>query len=340
MTVDTSPIAMTDAAPQADPRLEELAQIIRVYTEVTDKLEKSHAMLGSEVERLQKELASSDAQLQRSRRLAALGEMAAGIAHEIRNPLGAIQLYAGMLVQDMATLAQHASFTDSQAGATIHEAGETARKIAAAVRGLDAIVNDVLTFSREMQPRAVKLGVPAVLGRCVEAIWPIVLQADIRLILPDADTRPELNSMVLLADPELLHQAMLNLMRNAVDALTGRGMSDASDRRMWLDAPREGAHVVLIVRDSGPGIDEQAIDRIFNPFFTTRDTGTGLGLAIVHRIADAHGGAIAVHNDNGAVFELSLPAALGQASVEAEVVMHADSIHSNLLKAQPAEAQR
>ncbi len=336
MSADTPSISMTDAAPQADPRLEELAQIIRVYTQVTDKLEKSHAMLGSEVERLQKELASTDAQLQRSRRLAALGEMAAGIAHEIRNPLGAIQLYAGMLVEDMATLQQQANLNPDASSQTLHEAGQTARKIAAAVRGLDAIVNDVLTFSREMQPRAVRLGVPAVLGRCVEAIWPVVMQADIRLILPDADTRPELDDMTLLADPELLHQAMLNLLRNAVEAITTRQGSDAGSRSLWLDARREGTHVVLVVRDSGPGIDEQAIDRIFNPFFTTRDTGTGLGLAIVHRIADAHGGAVAVHNDNGAVFELSLPAALGQT----DIVMHADSLDTNWLRPQPAEAQR
>lgn len=324
MTASTSAIPMPDIAPQADPRLEELAQIIRAYTQVTDKLEKSHAMLGSEVERLQKELASTDAQLQRSRRLAALGEMAAGIAHEIRNPLGAIQLYAGMLEEDMTTLSQQATGHPQQSVAIIQEAAQTARKIASAVRGLDSIVNDVLTFSREMQPRAVSLGVPAVLGRCAEAIWPVVTQANIRLILPDADTRPELDHLMLLADPELLHQAMLNLMRNAVDAITSHKAGDLASRTIWLDARREGTHVVLIVRDSGPGIPEQAIDRIFNPFFTTRDTGTGLGLAIVHRIADAHGGAIAAFNDQGAVFELSLPAVVGQ-----DASMHLPAMNSN-----------
>ncbi len=78
---------------------------------------------------------------------------------------------------------------------------------------------------------------------------------------------------------------------------------------LTLDARREGPMVVLVVRDTGPGIAQQDIDRIFNPFFTTRNTGTGLGLAIVHRIVDAHGGSIAVHNDHGAVFpeSASLP---------------------------------
>src|SRR5438874_677245 len=94
--------SISSSADMAQSReLDDLAQVIRAYTQVTQRLERSHQMLHDEVARLQRELASSDAQLQRSRRLAALGEMAAGIAHEIRNPLAAIQLYAGILVEDL-----------------------------------------------------------------------------------------------------------------------------------------------------------------------------------------------------------------------------------------------
>ncbi|MEX2213090.1 MAG: histidine kinase dimerization/phospho-acceptor domain-containing protein [Phycisphaeraceae bacterium] len=85
-------------------RLDDLARIIRAYNDVTDKLQRSHEALHDEVSRLQHELSGANAQLQRGKRLAALGEMAAGIAHEIRNPLGAIQLYAGMIAQDLGAV--------------------------------------------------------------------------------------------------------------------------------------------------------------------------------------------------------------------------------------------
>jgi K+-sensing histidine kinase KdpD len=100
-----------------------------------------------------------------------------------------------------------------------------------------------------------------------------------------------------------MHRALVNLIRNATQAMPDGGT-------LTLEASRDETAVHLVVRDTGPGIGDEAVDRIFNPFFTTRDTGTGLGLAIVHRILDAHGGSIAVHNDpsaGGAVFTLSLP---------------------------------
>lgn len=320
----------TPATLAPDARLDDLAQIIQAYTQVTDKLEKSHGLLGAEVERLQKELASTDAQLQRSRRLAALGEMAAGIAHEVRNPLAAIQLYAGMLEEDLVSL--HETAADDTSRHTLQGASSTARKIASAVRGLDAVVNDVLVFSREMTPRPVRVSVPVVLGRAVEAIWPVLEQSKIRLMLPDADERPEVDDLFLLADPELLQQAMLNLLRNATEAMMAKRETQHGPAVLTLDARRDGAHVVLIIKDTGPGIAEASIDRIFNPFFTTRDTGTGLGLAIVHRIADAHGGAVAVHNDHGAVFELSLPAAAQSPSIQTNNHTH---IANNLHDASP-----
>jgi signal transduction histidine kinase len=100
-------------------------------------------------------------------------------------------------------------------------------------------------------------------------------------------------------------------VRNAVEAMADprsrRHRSDRRPRVLTLAARREDGLIVLTVRDTGPGIADDDVDRIFNPFFTTRNTGTGLGLAIVHRIVDAHGGTIAVHNDGGAVFELALP---------------------------------
>ena len=282
----------TDLAVSPSPtdRVDDLAQIIRAYNQVTENLRTSHETLRAEVVRLQEALASSDAQLQRARRLAALGEMAAGIAHEIRNPLAAIRLFAEVMVHDLARAGVDGTVTD------------TARKIASAVMGLDAIVDDVLAFAKETTLRPVDLDVEPMLAKVLEAVggteqWQCVTVR--RLGAPDPD-------LALHADPALLHQAILNIVRNAIDAMAENGGT------LYIGAlanPDADGQIVLTVRDTGPGISDEAIDRIFNPFFTTRNTGTGLGLAIVHRIIDAHGGSISVHNDGGAVFEIRLPAA-------------------------------
>jgi signal transduction histidine kinase len=264
-------------------RLEELGQIIQTYNQVTEKLQRSHETLTAEVQRLQVELASANAALQRSRRLAALGEMAAGIAHEVRNPLATIGLYARLMEKDL---------TDRPEQAT------TARKIAQAVRSLDAVVNDVLAFAAEMKPHRIQTPVHPLLERAIETVGPMIGQHNIRVIL---QVTPE--ELIGPLDPELMHRALVNLIRNAAQAMEQGGT-------LTLNARIDGGSLCIIIRDTGPGISEQAIDRIFNPFFTTRATGTGLGLAIVHRIIDVHGGSIEVHNDpqaSGAIFTLTLP---------------------------------
>ncbi|MEX0744252.1 MAG: ATP-binding protein [Phycisphaeraceae bacterium] len=284
-----------------DGRMADLAEIIQAYNAVTDKLQHSHERLQSEVLRLRRELASTNAQLQRSKRLSALGEMAAGIAHEIRNPLAAIQLYASMVIEDLDAA------TDEPRPDV---AADNARKIASAVRGLNGIVMDVLSFAREIQPQPRRLQVRDVFERVIDAHRPAIEAAHVIVTCGDDAEQP----IEIDADPDLLHQALLNLVRNAVDA-----MADREQRELTLDAAEDEAGVLLTVRDTGPGIADDDIDRIFNPFFTTRNTGTGLGLAIVHRIVDAHGGSIAVHNEaadaggpdsaGGAVFQLTLSVA-------------------------------
>ncbi len=278
-------------------RLDDLAGIIRAYTEVTDKLQRSHEALHDEVARLQRELTGANAQLQRSKRLAALGEMAAGIAHEVRNPLAAIQLYAEMIVEDVQAVAQ-----GRRPAGALCEPAETAGKIASAVRGLNGIVGDVLSFAREIRPQLREVEVSLLLDRAVSLHAPAFAAGGIAVARDDRH-RP---AVVACVDPDLIVQALLNLVRNAVDAMMIAG--SAQPRQLTLDARGEQSQLVLVVRDTGPGIAEAHIDRIFNPFFTTRSTGTGLGLAIVHRIVDAHGGTISVYNDGGAVFEVRLPA--------------------------------
>lgn len=267
---------------ETDQRVADLRQIIDAYNQVTEKLQKSHDTLTDQVVRLQQELASANSELQRSKRLAALGEMAAGIAHEIRNPLASIQLYVRMLEEDLVRMPAQLEIT---------------RKVAQAVRGLNGIVTDVLTFARELKIVPAPVTAGALFARAVEAIGPMVQQKQLQVTVAGDDDE----SMVLRCDRELMHQVLLNLVRNAAEAVESGG-------RIRLTAAREsGDRIRLQIADDGPGIDEQVIDRIFNPFFTTRNTGTGLGLAIVHRIVDAHGGTISVDHDGGAVFTLIMP---------------------------------
>lgn len=275
---------MTPQTPPNMPTAEDLAQIIQAYNTVTERLQKTHEQLSGEVVRLRKELASTNAQLQRSKRLAALGEMAAGIAHEIRNPLAAIHLYAGMLRDDLKRMKPQQ---------------DIATKIASAVRGLEGIVTDVLTFSREMQPDMRSCNVLELFARAIDMQKPAILQHN---IVVDDEALDE--AITVHVDHELMHCALTNIIRNAIEA-----MANVHEASLTLSAESDETEQVikLTIRDNGPGIDTDDIDRIFNPFFTTRNTGTGLGLAIVHRIVDAHAGSILVHNDNGAVFELILP---------------------------------
>lgn len=278
----------------------ELAELMSAFTAVTGRLEQTHEVLRQEVARLQGELHRANEQIERSRRLAALGEMAAGIAHEIRNPLGSIRLYAAMLEEDLADRPKERSM---------------AGKIAAAVRGLNGVVGDVLSFARELRVAAVGVGSHAALVRAAEAAW-FERANGVEVVGP---TGPDVE---VAADAELLHQALVNVVRNALEAMT---LSRACEggHRLALEVVTGGdGFAGLVVSDTGDGLSAEVVERMFNPFFTTRAQGTGLGLAIVHRILDAHGGRVVAGNvpqGRGARVELWLPrwggAAVGDGKV-------------------------
>jgi len=267
----------TVAHPDADGMSAgDLADLIGVFNEVTAKLERTHEQLRDEVSRLNAELQDANEELQRSKRLAALGEMAAGISHEIRNPLGSIKLHTRMLLEDL----------EGMPGAC-----ETVRKIDAAVRGLDRIVGDVLAFSREIRVRACEHDTAGVLAEALDAC-----AAETRGLR--TTTRVARDASSIVCDAHLVRQALVNLIRNAAQACRDAGGSSitlAAERSPDTEGVKGGVEVRII--DDGPGLDPGVIERIFNPFFTTRAAGTGLGLAIVHRIAEAHGGCVRVRNN-------------------------------------------
>ncbi len=267
---------------------EDLGELLQEMNAVTARLQASHETLQREVARLNRELREANESLERSRRLAALGEMAAGIAHEIRNPLGAIALSAQALERGVEDARERARI---------------ARRIVEGVRGLDAIVRDVLSFARDLRPRICPIDARALLDGVVQSVCVGELARGV-----DVEVRVE-GSGEIAADGGLLRQALINIARNALEALARVG----HERRLVLSSLEEGEVCVLRVSDSGTGIDARTLERMFNPFFTTRASGTGLGLAIVHRIVDAHRGQVRVRSGEdselgrGTTFEIRLP---------------------------------
>jgi len=258
---------------------EDLAELIGTFNEVTTRLQSSHESLQREVARLRRELGEANDALERSRRLAALGEMAAGIAHEIRNPLGSIALYARLLEED---LEDHP------------EQRETAGKVRRAVHGLERIVRDVLAFAREIRVDRRPATPGEIIDAAVDAVFAATFQSCVRLVRRDAPDIPP-----LCADAGLLTQALTNVLRNAAEAVDDHGGGEVAielERREAASADADGPGAMIRVIDDGPGVTPEVVERMFNPFFTTRKAGTGLGLAIVHRIVDAHAGRVRVRN--------------------------------------------
>jgi two-component system, NtrC family, sensor kinase len=245
----------------------------------------------AELERTNRELAEARASWIRSERLAALGRLASGIAHEVGNPLGAI-----------------AGFTEVARGRLGPGSGEVEdllRRIAAESARIDRLVRDMLDFARPADPVCLPIAIRPVVESALRLarVQPRFKDVDPVLDLP-GDLPP------VLADEGRLAQVLLNLLLNAGDAMGGRG-------RVRVEAIRDGGGVQMRVADEGPGIPPEHLARIFDPFFTTKapGTGTGLGLSVSHRLMEAMGGRIDARNapPGGAVFELWLPAEGGGA---------------------------
>lgn len=287
-------MTMLTANANAGPQLnaDELSDLLNSVNVVTRQLHDTHRSLQQQVARLQNELSAAHAQLERSRALAALGEMAAGIAHEIRNPVASIQLYAQALAEDLAEQPEQRAFCD---------------KMRFAIERLDAIVGDVLTFARDTSVRTRTVASERLFDDAITTCEVLLAQHDV--------TIERNGSIDFPCDGALVVRALSNVIQNAAQAMAAADVPHATIRLLSKKGKHRdarGATVprgLLIIEDCGPGIPDDVISRMFNPFFTTRAAGTGLGLAIVHRIVDAHGGEVNVcaAQSGGARIELAFP---------------------------------
>ena len=219
-------------------------------------------------------------QMELRERLTALGEMSAGIAHELRNPMAVISGYLRLLSKK----------TDRQHLSIIHD-------ITNEVNGMNRIIGDLLTFARPASLNRVKINVKEMLEGCLAAVLQATSAASrisTVLKLDDIDTA---------MDEVLMRQAFTNLIQNAVEAMLNGGT-------ITIEAEKN-KEIKIEVHDTGTGIPAENLKKIFLPFYTTKDKGTGLGLALVHKIVLSHGGRIEVESTEGmgTVFRVILPKA-------------------------------
>ena len=268
--------------PEETPTKADLRQLMEAYLASMESLERAQESLRRKVEELTGELEQKNAQLARRDRLAELGGVAAGVAHEIRNPLGGIRLYAGLLERDLAT--------DPQRLALV-------AKIRVGVEQLDRIVREMLDFTRQIALELREVELETVMEEALGFAAPQGVPG-VRI------QRAYAAGLKASVDPHHLRRALLNLILNALEAMGEGGVLTL------VTAPLEGGGVEVRVEDTGPGVPGEALPKIFDPFFTTKAQGTGLGLAFVQRVAEAHGGAVEAANrpSGGASFRMLLPA--------------------------------
>ena len=222
--------------------------------------------------------------IRKADRLAAIGELSAGIAHELRNPLASISGSIEMLSNDLELSGEHQHLM---------------KLITRESDRLDRIISDFLEFARLRPPRKRMISVTA----CLKEVLALLKHNTDKSRAVDINLQCRASEVYVSVDDEQIRQVFTSLAINSCEA-----MRDGGQLRI-VAGQEEPGWIRVAFHDEGPGVDDENVDRLFEPFFTTKDEGTGLGLAIAHRIILAHGGTIEFKNkdDGGAEFTVVLP---------------------------------
>jgi len=277
-------------------KMELLEEALRCFNTTSTELQKSYQLLSEEVRQLKSELEIKNKALQestleqdrlrehaeRNKRLAAVGEMFARIAHVLRNPLGSIELFASLLKKG------HAQDREKQSWA---------EHIQTAVSAMDYALTNMLFFTGKSKPHFQKTDLKRVIEEASLFAIHLLQQKEIHFV----QSLSALTDRVW-CDEDLLRQIFVNLILNAIDALPKGG-------HLTITAEVMADKIQILVRDTGCGIAEDQLSKIFDPFFSTKNKGTGLGLAIVYSAVVAHHGTIEVESKigGGALFTVILP---------------------------------
>jgi signal transduction histidine kinase len=266
------------------------AMLVNRFAEESRRQTRLYQELAEQLAETNRQLKQAQAEARRSERLAALGQLSAGLAHEIRNPLGVIRGSAEMLTQKLQGSDELSC--------------ELAGYISTEVNRLSALVTQFLNFARPLHADLHASNLTALLDRVLKKVgdhWkgkPVQVERAYATGLP-----------LLLLDQTLCEQAFINLVQNAHEAMEERGGTLRVEVAPAMQNNKEGVAVRLT--DSGPGIPDAIREEIFNPFVTTKKTGVGLGLSIVSKIVDGHHGSIRVEKGphGGASFMIFFPLA-------------------------------
>ena len=256
---------------------DEIGRLITSFNSMVDRLDNAK----KELEQIHFQ------QMERADRLASIGEMAAGIAHEIKNPLAGISAAVTIIKDDLGR-------SDPRS--------EILNEVLQQVQRLDKTVNDLLFFGKPSMPELACIDINEVIEKTLKF-------ASQHRGLMNVEKRLELapGLPTVYADGKQMQQVFLNIILNAFQAMTSGGVLTISTSRILL---QERAFVKIDVADTGPGIPPQILEKIFTPFFTTKAQGTGLGLPICSKLINLHNGAIRVASNDycGTVFTIELPA--------------------------------
>jgi signal transduction histidine kinase len=253
-------------------RVDDVGQLGRQFNEMIEQLDQNRA----EIDELHKR------EMARAEHLATLGELAAGLAHEIRNPLAGIAGVVDIMGKELPA--------NSPSRAII---GDVHRE----VLHIQAILNDLLSYARPRPPAFHAADINTTVEQAVVLARQQVLTKPIQVFFEANPSLP-----LVEHDPALIQQVLLNITLNGIQAIAGAG-------QVSLSLLQNHDNVAITVSDTGRGISPDALPRIFKPFFTTRSEGTGLGLSLANGIVQSHGGRIDVTSTvgKGTTFKVSLP---------------------------------
>ncbi len=258
-------------------------QLVNLLAEAIRSQSAKYKAVADQLFETNKQLREAEAAVRRSERLAALGQLSAGLAHELRNPLGTIKASAEMLSRNVAKENEVSR--------------EVAGYISTEVDRCNSLVTRFLDFARPLAVRLTATDLTQVIDRSIEMVSREARDREVtiyRNYAPDVPLVP--------LDAELMERVFFNVLQNAVQA-------SAPGSSVTVKTRADGDMAEICVIDRGSGIDPKLIETIFNPFVTTKRDGVGLGLAIVSRIVDRHGGRMTVESQpgEGSVFHICLP---------------------------------